>query len=106
MLDYKIIGERIKKARNIRGMTQDRLSQEIGVSIAFLSRIERGSSHISLKRLSQICNILQIEEGQILNGTSENSSEYLNTDFKMLLDKCSEKQKKMIYEVAKTIINN
>lgn len=106
MLDYKIIGERIKKARNIRGMTQDRLSQEIGVSIAFLSRIERGSSHISLKRLSQICNILQIEEGQILNGTSENSSEYLNTDFKMLLDKCSEKQKRMIYEVAKTIINN
>lgn len=106
MLDYKIIGERIKKARNIRGMTQDRLSHEIGVSIAFLSRIERGSSHISLKRLSQICNILQIEEGQILNGTSENSSEYLNTDFKMLLDKCSEKQKRMIYEVAKTIINN
>ena len=106
MLDYKIIGERLKKARKSKGITQEKLSHEIGVSIAFLSRIERGSSQISLKRLSQVCNILQIEAGQILNGSSEDSNEYLNTDFKMLLDKCTEKQKKMIYEVAKTILDN
>ena len=106
MLDYKIIGERLKKARKNKGLSQQELSYRMNISIAFLSRIERGSSNISLKRLSQICELLDIKEGEILNGTSVNSNEYLNTDFKILLDKCTEKQKKLIYEIAKTIIDN
>lgn len=106
MLDYKIIGERIKKARRNKGLTQEKLSNKMGVSIAFFSRIERGSSQLSLKRLSEICNILDVSEGYILNGATEDSELYLNNDFKELLDKCTDKQKKMIYEVAKTIINN
>lgn len=106
MIDYKIIGERLKKARLSKGLTQEVLSNRLGVSIAFLSRIERGSSHISLKRLSQICDILDVSEGNILNGTSNNSKSYLSSDFEELLTQCTDIKKKMIYEVAKTIINN
>lgn len=106
MLDYKIIGERLKEARIDKKLTQEKLSNKLEVSIAFLSRIERGSSHISLKRLSQICDILEVSEGSILNGTSGKSKNYLNSDFEKLFDKCTDKQKKMIYEIAKTIINN
>lgn len=106
MIDYKLIGERIKKARNEKEMSQKTLSEKVGVSIAFLSRIERGSSQINLKRLSQVCEVLGISEGSILNGASEGSNSYLEEDFAELLDKCTDKQKKMIYEVAKTIINN
>ena len=59
-LDYTIIGERLKKARLDKNLTQEQLAEQIDVSIAFLSRVERGSSHINLKRLTQICNILGI----------------------------------------------
>lgn len=59
-LDYTIIGERLKKARLEKNLTQEQLAEQIDVSIAFLSRVERGSSHINLKRLTQICNILGI----------------------------------------------
>ena len=48
-LDYNIIGERLKKARVEKNMTQEKLAEQLDVSIAFLSRIERGSSHINLK---------------------------------------------------------
>lgn len=106
MIDYKIIGERLKKARLEKKLTQEKLSNELDVSIAFLSRIERGSSHISLKRLSQICEILEVSEGSILNGSSQESDDYLVRDFKKILDKCNKVQKKLIYEVAKTIIEN
>ena len=106
MLDYKIIGSRLQKARKDKGLSQQNLSDQLGLSIAFLSRVERGSTNINLKRLSQICNILGVNEVQILNGTSQESKEYLTNDFKELLDKCTDKQKKLIYEVAKTIINN
>ena len=57
-LDYSIIGQRIKQARLAKNYTQDELSEKLDVSIAFLSRVERGSSHINLKRLHQLCNLL------------------------------------------------
>ena len=95
-LDYNIIGERLKKARIENNLTQEKLAEKLDVSIAFLSRIERGSSHISLKRLSQICDILGITEGSILNGSSNNSNTYLASEFDDILkNTTSEKQKLM-----------
>ena len=95
-LDYTIIGERLKKARLEKNLTQEQLAEQIDVSIAFLSRVERGSSHINLKRLTQICNIL---------GISEDSSDYLNADFKEILEKASPDKQKLIYKIAEIIVN-
>lgn len=104
-LDYTIIGERLKKARLEKNLTQEQLAEQIDVSIAFLSRVERGSSHINLKRLTQICNILGISEGLILNGAYEDSSDYLNADFKEILEKASPDKQKLIYKIAEIIVN-
>ena len=102
-LDYNIIGERLKKARIERKLTQEKLAEKLDVSIAFLSRIERGSSHISLKRLSQICDILGISEGSILNGSSNNSNTYLSSEFNSLLKNLNPEKQKLIYKIAKVI---
>lgn len=51
-LDFNIIGQRLKKARLDKNLTQEMLAEKLDVSVAFLSRIERGNSHINLKRLS------------------------------------------------------
>ena len=104
-LDYSIIGQRLKKARQNKNLTQEDLAEKLDVSVAFLSRIERGSSHINLKRLNQICNILEINEGQILNGSSSDSKNYLNSEFSELLKNSSSEQQKLIYKIAQVIIN-
>ena len=82
-LDYNIIGERLKKARTDKGLTQEKLSEQLDVSIAFLSRIERGSSHISLKR--------------------NDSKTYLSSEFDELLKTSSPEKQKLIYKIAKVI---
>ena len=102
-LDYNIIGERLKKARIENNLTQEELAEKLDVSIAFLSRIERGSSHISLKRLSQICDILGITEGSILNGSSNNSNTYLASEFDDILKNTTPEKQKLIYKIAKII---
>ena len=48
-LDFAIIGQRLKKARLDKKMTQEDLAEQLDVSVAFLSRIERGLSHVNLK---------------------------------------------------------
>ena len=102
-LDYNIIGERLKKARIDNNLTQEKLAEKLDVSIAFLSRIERGRSHISLKRLSQICDILGISEGSILNGSSNNSNTYLVSEFDDILKNTTPEKQKLIYKIAKII---
>ncbi len=102
-LDYTIIGQRLKKARKAKKMTQEELAEKLDVSIAFLSRIERGNSQVNLKRLVQICEILEVSPGEILNGVSSKSSQYLDSEFASLLKDCSSEQQKLIYDIAKVV---
>ena len=102
-LDYNIIGSRIKEARLAKNYTQEDLAEKIDISVAFLSRVERGNSHINLKRLNQICGLLDVSESYVLNGASSNSQNYLDKEFADLLKNCSPEKQRLIYNVAKTI---
>ena len=105
-IDYSIIGRRLKSARNNKGFTQQDIAEKIDVSVAFLSRVERGSSHINLTRLSQLCDILEVSEGEVLNGTASQSKGYLTSEFNSLLKNCPPEKMKLIYNVTKTILEN
>lgn len=102
-IDYKIIGERLKKARIEKNLTQEKLSESLNVSIAYLSRIETGTTKINLKRLNEICNILGISESEILSGSSDDSENYLNADLSELLKNCSPEKQRLIYKIANII---
>ena len=102
-IDYSVIGKRLKQARLAKNMTQEDLAEELDISVAFLSRVERGNSHINLKRLTQICEILGVSEGSILNGVSSNSNNYLTSEFNEILNSVSSDKQKLIYKIAKVI---
>ena len=104
-VDFNIIGKRLKESRKKKGLTQEKLAELMNVSIAYLSKVETGKIHINLERLSQICNILGVTEGEILNGVSNNSSTYLNSEFNELLRNCSAEKQKLIYKISQAIIN-
>lgn len=102
-LDYKIIGQRLKNARIAKNLTQEDLAEKIDISVAFLSRVERGNSHINLKRLNQVCKLLDVSEGYILNGAFSNSENYLDKEFSELLKSCSPEKQRLIYTIAQVI---
>ena len=56
-LDYNAIGLRIRDIRLNKNLTQEEIATKMGVSIAFLSRVERGHTRINLVRLSELCTI-------------------------------------------------
>lgn len=102
-LDYKLIGERLKKARVEKGYTQEKLAEMMELSIAYVSRIENSKTHINLKRLNELCSILDTSESYILNGVSDNSTSYLNNELNSILKDCSSKDKELIYQIASII---
>lgn len=104
-LDYGVIGQRIKQARLAKNMTQEDLAEQVDISVAFLSRVERGNSRINLKRLNQLCNLLDVSEGYVLNGASSDSKNYLDKEFAELLKGCSAEKQRLIYNVAQAIVD-
>ena len=101
--DYSVIGKRIKEARNNQNLTQEELADELNISVAFLSRVETGKSHINLKRLTQSAEFLKVSPGYLLTGSNTTSKDYLKEDFKNILDKCSPEQQKLIYEISELV---
>ena len=102
-VDFSILGKRLKDARKKKGLTQEQLVEKMGVSIAYLSKVETGKIHINLERLSEICSILGVTEGEVLNGVSNHSTEYLQSEFYNILKDCSPKKQKLIYQITQLI---
>ncbi len=103
-LNYGIIGMRLKQARINKKITQEALAEALDLSVAYISRIERGSTKINLKRLSEMCNYLDISQGEVLEGTTPTSNSYLTAALNDLLKNCPAEKMDLIYNIVKVIV--
>lgn len=101
-IDYKLIGERVREARKSKGWSQEKLSEEIDVGVAYLSRIERGHQ-VNLKRLAQIGKVLDIPIEKLISGTIVDSDNYLDRELYEILIKCAPEKQRLIYNIAKIV---
>jgi transcriptional regulator with XRE-family HTH domain len=61
-LEYKLrIGNNIRKWRELKGIKQSQLARQLGITSAALSNIENDKTNLSLHRVEQISNHLQLE---------------------------------------------
>ena len=102
-LDYSVIGNRIKNKREEKGYTQEMLAKKIGVTVTFVSRIERGTTKVNLTRLVEISNLFEEPLGYFLTGCVTTSDDYLVGDFKEILDKCTVEKQRAILKMARMI---
>lgn len=58
---YKIIGKNIQKQRLIQGYTQETFAELMGVSWSYVSKIEAGILNLSLGKILEIADYLNIE---------------------------------------------
>ena len=67
-VQYKKIGARIVYFRKIKGLTQERLADDIGISPQYLSRIENGSypKSVSLSTLMRIAQKLEVPMSKLM----------------------------------------
>ena len=61
------IGKNIQKIRKSNGYTQEKLAEEIEVSVRYISDIEQDKSKPSYEVLIKICNVFQISLDQVFS---------------------------------------
>lgn len=70
-MNYESVGERIKKYRQERELTQERLAELCDRSTNFISIIERGKKRPSLDTFAKIANALNVSADMLLKDELE-----------------------------------
>ncbi|MBD5146200.1 MAG: helix-turn-helix transcriptional regulator [Ruminococcus sp.] len=87
------IGERISRQRNKLGLTQQDVYDKLEISQNHYSRIENGHVGISIEKLIQLSDILNISIDYILTGKIPSDKK---SDFEKKYNELSNKQKQYI----------
>lgn len=67
MSRLKLLGKNIKKYREKKGYTQTHLAIKLGLTYETICRVENGKSYISLKKLFEIADVLDVEFASLTN---------------------------------------
>ena len=84
-----LFGKKVKEKRLQLGLTQDELSEKIGISPKSLSQIELGNNFVSAENLSEICKALNTKPSILFDFDNENDNQtiYNYVSDKLLKDK-------------------
>ena len=100
-IDYKLIGERIKKVRKECGMTQENLAEKLDVSIGYVSQVERGITKISLDLLCAVSTVLICNVAALVSESAINSEDYMEGEILNELRKLDGRKKKFVLNLIK-----
>ncbi len=104
IIDYELIGQRIASHRKKKYITQECMAEHLDVSTAFISKIERGKTQLSLERLVQICQYLNLDPTQLLYGSIPGSPSYMLPELSSLLEQCPKETLPLIKALIEDVI--
>lgn len=103
MIDYSAIGNRIKEARKAQGIIQAKLAELLSVSPEYVSRLERGSTKISLPTLVEVAGLLNVSPSYLLDGVTSADINYALAEFSQILAELSPDKRKLLLDIAKVV---
>lgn len=106
LLNFKLIGKRVKESRIQKRMSQADLAERIDMSVAYISHIETAKKQASLESLIRIANVIGVTVDYMLNGNQINDAAEYRTDLVWLIEDCTSYEKRIIYEIAAAAKNS
>ncbi len=64
----------LRRLRHERGLSQDDLAYEAHISRSYLSQIEKGEFHVSLKVIGKLAEALQVDPAEFLKISRESTA--------------------------------
>lgn len=99
----EMIGARIKRLRQVKKLTQEQLSEKMGITSKYLSSIERGKENPTLDTLIKLALALDIEILEIFNYSKEKSPKDLRRAIDDLLKVGNKEQLELAVRILKAL---
>ncbi len=104
-MDLKeMIGSRIQEIRNKKGITQDQLSEKVGISSKYLSSIERGKENPTLKTILKLARSLDVKPDEFFTHLEIEDPAKRKSIIIEMLDEADADQLKLAYKVLSAMI--
>lgn len=103
MIDYKLIGERIKKQRKLSGLTQETVAEKVEITTVYLSKIENGHVKPTLDMLEKICQLLELDLSELFCEVSPSAQGYQNERIVRLFQSCSPEVKPIVLNLIEQL---
>ncbi len=99
-MDYYKIGQKIRKYRKAKGLSQEELAEKVNISVTHISHIETGNTKLSLPVFVDLANALEVQADDLLSDAPSGRSNSLD-ELSETLDSCSTQQVRMITDIVK-----
>ncbi|MBQ3587113.1 MAG: helix-turn-helix transcriptional regulator [Oscillospiraceae bacterium] len=103
-MDYYEIGQKIRKYRKEKGLSQEQLAEAVNISVTHMSHIETANTKLSLPVLVDIAKTLQVSTDSLLFRHTFRQENTVN-ELLQVLSACTPQQIKLVCELAKTVKN-
>ncbi len=100
----ELLGARIKELRKSRGLSQNELSERIGIDAKHLSRIEVGNSYPSLDTLERISRALGVEIKDVFEFDHDITKRALLQNIQKMLREASAEDLNLIHKIVRSIV--
>ena len=85
-MNYRLLGQNIQLIRKLKGLTQQELSDQIGINLQSLSKIERGINYPTFETLEKLTEALGVTPNELLAGELKSTS-HIESDILDFLDR-------------------
>ena len=101
----KIFGKILRESRIKSGLTQEQLSEKLGISLKYISRIENGNNGIKTQTLIKYMNILGITPNTLYSKFITNAEIKKNVLLSEKINSLSDEKKEFISSII-DLLNN
>ncbi len=105
-INFKLIGIRIQQKRKSIKKTQENLAEFLGVSVGYVSLVERGKTTISLSTLAKIAEFLSCTIGELVEGTLTDTNSYLLTEINEKISSLDYSERELLFKLIDTYVKN
>ena len=100
-MDTKLIGRRIKIAREAKKLTQEQLAEMVNLSPMHVSVLERGQKPPKLETLVKLANILDVSGDFLLQDVIDHSKTIPATEVTLLISSLPEHEQRRILQAVR-----
>lgn len=100
-MDYQAIGQRIRKIRKARNLSQEKLSELVDISVPHMSHIETGTTKLSLPVLVAIADALAVRVDALLYDAPRGGVSIAMDEITAVLEACDATQASIIADVVR-----
>ena len=104
-IDYRSLGKRIRKCRQDKGLSQEKLAEKVSASKNHMGYVETGKRSVSLLLLVRIANALEVSIEDLLADSLEVVNSEAESEIKSILNGCSDKKAGILISMMKKLDN-